>query len=164
MAKAKKTSKKSSTGLAPLWTSGWPNLDRVFENFRHDLEKSLSSFPTIPMPQLPKLSETSCDIIDEGSRLVVKVDMPGVKKNEIDLNVTGNSIEISAKHKEEAEEKKKNYLRKERSQLSYFRAIPLPERVVSDKTSAKLTDGVLNITLPKERPTPKPSKRSVNIQ
>lgn len=163
MAKAKKT-QKTSTGLAPLWSSSWPDFDRVFENFRRDLEKSFSSFPSFSAAKFPKLPETSCDIIDEGSNFVVKVDMPGVKKNEIDLNVTENSIEISAKHKEEAEEKRKNYLRKERSHLSYFRTVPLPDKVVSSKTTAKLTDGVLNITLPKEKPTPRPTKRSVSIQ
>lgn len=159
MGKSKKSPQKNE--LMPSWRSNWPDMDRVFDNFRRDLERSFSSFA---MPTFPKLPETTCDVIDEGNQLVVKVDMPGIKKNEIDLNVTGNSLEISAKHKEEGEEKKKNYLRKERSQISYYRTIPLPEKVVSDRTSAKLTDGVLSIVLPKEKPTPKPSKKSISIK
>jgi HSP20 family protein len=87
-----------------------------------------------------------------------------VKKKDIDLNITDNSVEISAEHKEEAEEKKKNFLRKERSEVSYYRTLPLPEKIVSDKATAKLTDGILNIVLPKSRPTPTPKKKSITIQ
>jgi HSP20 family protein len=92
------------------------------------------------------------------------MDVPGVKKNEIDLNVTDNSIEISAKHKEESEEKKKNFLRRERSEVSYYRALPLPEKVHSDKAQAKLTDGVLDVIIPKITPTPVQKKKSIQVQ
>jgi HSP20 family protein len=90
--------------------------------------------------------------------------MPGVKKDEIKLNITENSVEVSAEHKEEGEEKKKNFIRKERSQISYYRVLPLPERVDSSKATAKLTDGVLDITLPKTNPTSKQNKRSISVQ
>ena len=133
------------------------------------MEKSFSSFPSfrfpsIAMPPMPKFPETTCDVIDEGKQLRVKMDVPGVKKNEIDLNVTDNSIEISAGHKEDKEQKKKNFLRKERSEVSYYRTIPLPEKVHSGKAKAKLSDGVLDVTLPKITPTAKPKKRSVHVQ
>jgi HSP20 family protein len=110
------------------------------------------------------MSSLSCDVMDEGDKYVIKAEMPGVKKDEIKLNVFDNSVEISAQHKEQEEEKKKNYLRKERSEISYYRTLPLPEKVVSDKTSAKLTDGVLNITIPKAVPTPKPKSSSIQVQ
>lgn len=164
MAKATKPVKKSKKEITPFWESSWTDIDRAFDNFRRDLEKSFASFPSITMPSFPKIPETTCDIMDEGKQLQVKVDVPGVKKGEIDLNVTENSIEISAKHKEEEEEKRKNYLRRERSQVSHYRTIPLPEKVESGKTKAKLVDGVLTITLPKVKPTPKPKKKSISVQ
>ncbi|MFB5609908.1 MAG: Hsp20/alpha crystallin family protein, partial [Nitrosarchaeum sp.] len=107
---------------------------------------------------------TSCDVIDEGSQFRVKMDVPGIKKNEIKLNVTENSIEVSAEHKEESEKKKTNYLRKERSHVSYYRSLPLSEKILSDKVSAKLTDGVLDIVLPKSKPTETQKKKSVSVQ
>ena len=125
------------------------------------MEKALSSFPSMSMPKIP---EASCDVIDEGKQFRVKMDVPGVKKNEISLNVTDNSLEVSAEHKEESEEKKKNYLRKERSQVSYYRTLPMSEDVVSGKVKAKLTDGVLDITLPKAKPTKTQKKKSVSVQ
>ena len=160
---SKKAPKKPSQGITPR-LSGWEEMDKVFENFRRDIEKSFTSFPSISMPSFSKIPETSCDIIDEGKQLRVKMNVPGIQKKDIKLNVTDNSLEVSAEHKEESEEKKKNYLKKERSQVSYYRTLPLSEKVVSGKTKAKLTDGVLDITLPKSKPTTVQKKKSVSVQ
>jgi len=160
MAKSKNPPKKT-TGIAPFLTSSWMNIDRSIENLRRDMEKAFSSFPSISAPKMP---ESSCDVIDEGNQFRVKMDVPGVKKNEISLNVTDNSLEVSAEHKEESEEKKKNCLRKERSHVSYYRTLPMSEDGVSEKVKAKLTDGVLDITLPKSKPTKTQKKKSVSVQ
>lgn len=152
---------KKESRLAPFWSSSWTEIDRSIENLRKDMEKAFSSFPSISMPKMP---EASCDVIDEGNQFRVKMDVPGVKKNEISLNVTDNSLEVSAEHKEESEEKKKNYLKKERSHVSYYRTLPMSEEVISGGVKAKLTDGVLDITLPKAKPTKTQKKKSVTIQ
>lgn len=155
---------KKRTEIAPFWTSSWTDIDRSIENLRKDMEKAFSSFPTIHMPSMPKITQTSCDVLDEGNQFRVKMDVPGVKKSEINLNVTDNSLEVSAEHKEESEEKKKNYLRKERSQVSYYRILPLSEKVFTGNVKAKLTDGVLDIVLPKAKPTKVQPKKSITIQ
>lgn len=152
---------KKSTDVSPLWTSSWMDINRSIENLRRDMEKAFSSFPSVSMP---KMSQTSCDVIDEGNQFRVKIDVPGIKKNEVKLNVTDNSLEVSAEHKEESEEKKKNYLRKERSQVSFYRSLPLSEKIVSNKVMAKLTDGVLDITLPKSKPTETQKKKPISVQ
>ena len=167
--KTKKSAKVKTHGLEPSWGSGWPNMDNIFDNFRRDMEKSFASFPSfsypsMQMPAMPKMMPSTCDVIDEGDKLRIKMDVPGVNKKEIDLNVTDNSIEISAKHKEESKEKKKNFLRRERSEVSYYRALPLSEKVKSDQAKAKLTDGVLDVTIPKITPTAKPKKKSIRVQ
>jgi len=160
MAETKSLPKKS-TGIAPFWTSSWTDIDRSIENLRKDMEKTFSSFPSTHMP---KISQTSCDVIDEGNQFRVKMDVPGIKKNEVKLNVTDNSLEVSAEHKEASEEKKKNYLRKERSQVSYYRSLPLSEKIIAGKVMAKLTDGVLDITMPKSKPTEIQKKKSISVQ
>lgn len=160
MVEIKKAPKKS-TGITPLGGSSWTEIDRSIENFRRDMEKAFSSFPTISMP---KMSHVSCDVIDEGNQFRVKMDVPGIKKSEVKLNVSDNSVEISAEHKEESEEKEKNYLRKERSQVSYYRSLPLSEKILSDKVTAKLADGILDITLPKSKPTETQKKKSISVQ
>jgi len=160
MAETKNLPKKS-TGIAPFLTSSWTDIDRSIENLRRDMEKTFSSFPST---HVPKMSHTSCDVIDEGNQFRVKMDVPGIKKNEVKLNVTDNSLEVSAEHKEESEEKKKNYLRKERSQVSYYRSLPLSEKIITGKVMAKLTDGVLDVTLPKSKPTEIQKKKSISVQ
>lgn len=160
---AKDENKQKTTELVPTWPFNWSTLDRAFDNFRREFEKTFAPFPSFP-PTISRVASMSCDVADEGDKYVVKLEMPGVKKDEIKLNVFDNSVEVSAQHKEEEEEKKKNYLRKERSEVSYYRTLPLPEKVVSDKTQAKLTDGVLNITVPKAVPTPKPKSRTIQVQ
>ena len=156
--------KKKSTGITPSWTSSWLDIDKSIENLRKDMERAFASFPSVQFPSMPKMAQTSCDVIDEGKQFRVKMDVPGVKKDEINLEVTDNALEISAEHKEESEEKKKNYLKKERSHVSYFRTLPLAENVVANKVKAKLTDGVLDITLPKSQPTRVSKKKSISVQ
>ena len=156
---AKKPVKKLASTPA---RSGLSEFDRIFDNFRKDMEKSFSSFPRIDFSSFPKLHETGCDVIDEGNQIRMKMNMPGLKKNEINLNVTDNSIEVIGEHKEE--EKKKNFLRKERHSMSYYQTIPLSEKVVPGKVKAKLTDGVLDVTLPKNKPTPTQKKKTVKVQ
>ena len=157
---SKKPSKKS-TAISPFLTSSWFDIDKSIDNLKKEMEKAFSSFPTMSMP---KMSQTSCDVIDEDKQFRVKMDVPGIKKNEIKLNVTENSLEVSGEHKEESEEKKKNYLTKERSQVSYYRTLPLSENVDASKVKAKLTDGVLDITLPKSKPTKTQKKKSISVQ
>ena len=154
-----KKSAKKSKSLPTL--SSFSEFDKVFDNFKRDLEKSFWSFPRLDF-SLPKMPETGCDIIDEGKQLRMKMNVPGLKKNEINVNVTDNAIEVTGEHKEE--EKKKNYLRKERRSLSYYQTIPLSEKVIPGKVKAKVTDGVLEVILPKNKPTPKSKKRSVKVQ
>ena len=158
---AKKPVKSSASVPQMLHFS---EFDRVFDTFRRDLEKSLFSFPKIDFQSFPKFQESTCDVIDEGNQLRVKMNVPGVTKKDIVLNVSDNAIDIHAEHKEESEEKKKNYLRKERSEVSYDRILPLPEKILQGKVTSKLTDGVLEIILPKSKPTSVQKKRSIKVQ
>lgn len=164
MAKKKKSTEQKETLMTTFRSFNWPDVDRAFDNFRRDFERSFMTFPVMSSQSISAIPITHADLIDEGNEFIVKVDLPGVKKKDIKLNVTDNSLEISAKHREEEKEKRKNFLRKERSEISYYRTLPLPEKVVSTKTKAKLMDGVLNITIPKIIPTSKPKKKLVSIQ
>ena len=151
---------KKTTSLSSL--SNFSDFDKAFDNFKKDLERSFASFPKMEFPSFPKMLESGCDVIDEGNQFRMKMNVPGLKKNEIKLDVTDNSIEVTGEHKEE--EKKKNYLRKERHSMSYYQTIPFSEKIVPGKVKAKVADGVLDVTLPKAKPTPIPKKRSVKVQ
>ncbi|MDY6959593.1 MAG: Hsp20/alpha crystallin family protein, partial [Halobacteriota archaeon] len=89
------------------------------------------------------------DIIDEENSLKIKADIPGVKKEDVDINIKKGMLEISAERKDEKEEKEKDYLRRERTYSKYYRSVRLPEEIDAEKTEAKFTDGVLELTIPK---------------
>ena len=136
--------------------------DILSDNFGMDFEKFFNHFHARPL-FFPHTISTSCDIEDLGKELLVKVDLPGVTKKDIKLDISENSIEISAEHKDESENKRKNFLKKERTELSYYRVLPLPVKVLSVKAKAKLSDGILSITLPKVNPT-KQKKKSIQVE
>jgi len=93
--------------------------------------------------------EPFVDVIDKGDKVVVAADVPGVEKEDLSVNISGDRLEISAERKKEAEEKKEGYVRRERTYTSYYRSIPLPTEVDGDKADATFENGVLEISMPK---------------
>ncbi|MDY6966497.1 MAG: Hsp20/alpha crystallin family protein [Halobacteriota archaeon] len=102
-----------------------------------------------PYMDVLKTAEPYIDVKDEDGKLMVKADIPGVKKEDIDLTVKGDMLEITAERKDEKEEKEEDYIRKERRYSKYFRTIRLPTEIDLEKTEAKFKDGVLELTMPK---------------
>ena len=153
--------------LVPFWRSGFNDLDRVFDNFKRDFEHAFTpTFGTAnPFGHVfEQSSSTTCDLVDEGDKFVVTADMPRIKKDEINLDVGDDYIDISAEHKESEEEKKKKYIRKEHHEFSIHRRMSLPDRVKSSDVKAKLNNGLLTVELPKEKPTPQPKTARINIE
>lgn len=89
------------------------------------------------------------DLVDKGDNLVLRSELPGVKKDDIKISVTENDISISGKVEKKKEKEEENYYYAERAYSSWQRTIPLPLRIKSDAAKAKYEDGVLEITLPK---------------
>ena len=154
---------KERKEIIPFWRSGFGELDRIFDNFKQDFEHAFA--PGFAAKSLHLFEDTlACDLADEGDKFVVTADMPRIKKEEINLHVGDDYIDISAEHKETEEEKKKKYLRKEHREMSIHRRMSLPERVKSSDVKAKLNDGVLTVEIPKEKPTPEPKTTKINIE
>jgi len=158
-----KKSEASDHPAVPFLRQNWADWDRVFDNFRREFERTLTSFPAMNLQPM-SISSISCDVLDKGDHYVINAEMPGVSKEDIKLNASDNNVEISAEHKEESEEKKKNYIRKERKTLSYYRSLPLPEKVDSSKAKAKMNNGILTVEIPKINPTPKPKSKDIPVQ
>jgi len=120
--------------------------DDMIGTFRErggDFEKALSEY-TASAP-----SKLTTDLIETDSSLIVKADLPGVKKEDIIIDLTDDSIEIFARFEEETEEEGKNFIKKERRYGEARRSLILPEAVKVKETSAKFDNGVLTVTLPK---------------
>ncbi len=82
-------------------------------------------------------------------------DLPGFTKEDVEVEITGDSVTISAQRKTSEEETKKDYIRRERSSRSFFRRIMLPSKVNADAAKASLSNGQLEIVLPKKEIEPK---------
>ena len=89
------------------------------------------------------------DIFEDGNDVVVKAEMPGMKKENIDVNLTNDMITVSGEKKKEEKVEKKDYYRVERSYGSFTRSFRLPKEVQSDKAKATFKDGVLELRVPK---------------
>lgn len=90
------------------------------------------------------------DMYQTDKDVVVKAALPGVKPDEVDITVTGDTLTIKGEHKEEREEKQEGYVLKERSYGSFYRTLSIPVPVRSDKIDAVFDNGVLTLTMPKE--------------
>ncbi|MBI2836538.1 MAG: Hsp20/alpha crystallin family protein [Chloroflexi bacterium] len=89
------------------------------------------------------------DVYEKDDRLVVKAELPGIKEEDIDISISDSELTIRGERKTETEVKEENYYRSERSYGSFFRSIPLPSTVDSDKVEANYDKGILEITMPK---------------
>lgn len=101
----------------------------------------------------------SVDIFEEKDDVVVKAELPGIKKEDLDITLTDDTISISGEKKKEEEVSKKNYHRWECSYGSFSRSFTLPAEVQSDKAKAQFKDGVLEIRIPKTEEAVKKEKK-----
>lgn len=135
--------------------SPFEEMDRMFDAFfggrRHGWLSPFASrwpgFGELPAPfegRTPKV-----DVIDRDHEVVVKAELPGVKKEDLDVTLGDNSVTIRATTRQETKEEKENYYRSEISSGSFMRTVGLPAAVDAEKAKAKFADGVLEMTLPK---------------
>jgi len=89
------------------------------------------------------------DVIEKNGEVCVKAELPGVKKEDLEVSLTDNTVSIKATTHTEEEEKEGDYHRREISRGEYRRTLALPSEVLGEKAKANFEDGVLNLVLPK---------------
>jgi len=118
-------------------------MDRMFGR-RWPLLRSFPGFPGGEAGWAPQV-----DVYEKDNKLVVKAELPGVDKDDIDVSLDRGDLVIRGERKSEHEESgEHNYYRMERSYGSFYRRIPMPEGVQEDDISASFTDGVLEVSAP----------------
>lgn len=88
------------------------------------------------------------DVTRDNGHLVVKADVPGIKPEEITIEVADDTLTLSGKHEESKEEKEKGFMRRERRYGAFSRSLPLPAGVDPKKITAHTKDGVLEVEIP----------------
>jgi HSP20 family protein len=119
-------------------------INRMFEDFFHDgfIENTKGMGMTGAWNPV-------VDIYDTHDTTVIKADLPGLKKEDITINIEGNVLSLTGERNLDEEVKKENYYRRERAYGMFKREFTLPSTVDHEKIKAEFKDGVLNIEIPK---------------
>ncbi len=96
-----------------------------------------------------EVTAPAVDVFEDKGEIVVKAEIPGMDKDNIEVNLADSTLTIKGEKKKEEEVKKENYYRSERSYGSFVRTLPLPAEVKADKVKASFKNGVLEVRLPK---------------
>jgi HSP20 family protein len=127
-------------------------MDRLFDRMlpRNWLRPMRFEWPAWAEHMAPFEGKTPhVDIIDREAEIVIRAELPGVKKDDLDVSLSDNSVTIRGTMKKEETEEKGEYYRREMSYGEFSRTLALPSEVDRDKAKAKFKDGVLELTLPK---------------
>lgn len=116
-------------------------MDRLFED----------SFirPSRLVSLLGETLTPAIDMYQTPTEVVVKANLPGVKPEEIDIHITGDTLTIKGERKTEEEIKRENYLYQEHRYGAFSRSVSLPTGLKTDKAQASLENGILTLTIPK---------------
>ncbi|MBI3947955.1 MAG: Hsp20/alpha crystallin family protein [Armatimonadetes bacterium] len=120
-------------------------MDRLFDRFFAPMERRME----LPETFMATGWVPSIDMYDRNGDLVVEAELPGIKKEDVDISVEDSTLTIRGEMKREEEKKEEGLYRSERHYGRFVRSIPLPTSVKSDQVKAKFEHGVLCITLPK---------------
>jgi HSP20 family protein len=142
----------------------WTDMDQLFDQFRtnfNDLfwKPNISLFDPYNDLRTPMM-----DVADLGNKYEMKLEIPGIPKENISIDVSPTSIEISAKNEIKEDEETKNWLRRECCSTSFYRSVEFPEKIQTESVEAEFKDGVLNLSLPKAEPKPAIKSTKVKIK
>lgn len=101
------------------------------------------------LPAVLEISQPTVDLYEDKDEIVVKAELPGIDKDNIEVNLTDHTLTIKGEKKKEEEVKEENYYKSERSYGSFVRTLDLPKEVHADKVKASFKKGVLEVRLPK---------------
>ncbi len=114
------------------------SMDRVFEDFFSRSSANIEGYGSIDI-----------NMVQTDDAVVIKASIPGVKPEDINISVTGDTLTIRGETKEDGEFDASDYHIREMRFGSFARSILLPSQIVSDKANAEFENGVLKLTLPK---------------
>ena len=144
------------------YTSPFAEMEQMFDDFFQRRFLAPSWMPSLRLNDFSDVS-TTVDMYEEGDDLIIKAEMPGLKKNEISIDFAGDVVTISGEKKTEEKTERKDYYCVERTFGSFSRKLRLPVEIQIDKTHALFKDGVLEIRMAKSE-TAKKKTRKIAVE
>ena len=132
---------------APMgrWPSPFDEMDRLMDRLRdREWMRPLWGRWSALEPQLPKV-----DVIERDKEVLVRAEVPGMKREDLDVSVSDSTVTIKGQSRRESETEEGDYYRCEITRGAFARTLALPSEVDADKVQAKFADGILEVTLPK---------------
>lgn len=150
----KEIAKESEGDMQPVTRralSPFDEMDQLVNNFfnRRWMSPLRWEMPSMTDFGLPEMKVPRVDVIDRESEVVVRAETSGVKKEDLDVSISANSVTIKGKTSHEEKEEKGDYFCSEISSGSFSRTVALPADVDTDKVKALFNDGILELTIPK---------------
>lgn len=142
--------------------SPFDDMDRMFDSFfrRGMMRPWRLDWPAFPEMALPEIRMPKVDVVDRENDVLIRAEVPGVDKKDLDISVGENNVTIKGTTCHEEKEEKGDYYRCEISRGAFSRTVSLPAAVDSTKAKAEFKDGMLELTLPKVE---KAKRHSVKI-
>lgn len=117
-----------------------------------DIDRFFGDFSAMPALRMQNIGfDLAVDLYEDGNILVAEMQLPGMKGEEIDVEVIDNSLRVSGRREEVDEKKEKNHYTKEIRRGSFERVIQLPDPVEEGSVEAEYVEGVLKVRMPKRR-------------
>jgi HSP20 family protein len=118
-------------------------------SMRREMDRLFEDFFSNPLTVSETLSQPSIDMLQTDDDIIVKATLPGIAADDLDIQITGDTLSLRGETKEEEEVKEGKYHLRERRYQSFSRSLRLPTTVVADKAVAEMKNGILTLTLPK---------------
>lgn len=143
----------------PAFISPFEEMQRWFdEMFRRPFSMLTPAWPEMKVGEFETVMP-SCDIYEDGNELVLKADLPGIDKKDLDIHLSDNTLTISGQKRKEEKVERGNYFRYERTHGAFYRTFELTSDIDTDKIKAHLENGVLEVRLQKSEEAKSKSKR-----
>ena len=133
----------------------------LFDQFDNEINRFFSGARTIDAANQARDWSPAMDIREEDNRYVLEADIPGVSREDVDISLEDNVLTIKGERTLNSEENREGYHRKERVHGSFVRQFSLPDTVNAEAISATVTNGVLEIGIPKQE---KPEPRKITVK
>jgi len=143
---------RSSMGTSPfaMFDRFADEMDRIFDEFGFGRGWLAPRFGRGSMSRSAGVENWApqLEVAERNNELVIRADLPGMKKDDISVDVADDAVTISGERKHEHEEQRGGVVRSERSYGSFCRVVPLPQGAMADQAKASFKDGVLEVTIP----------------
>ena len=133
----------------------------LFDQFNHELNRFFTNSRPLSTRHEARDWAPAVDIREEDDRFLLIADIPGVKREDVEVTLEDGVLTIKGERHTETDETREGFHRKERVHGTFLRQFTLPDTVNSDTISATVTDGVLEIGIPKQA-KPEPKKIAIN--